>query len=77
MNDLQLAAFNGHEILLRMILDSELVDLNSENDSFERTALMWTSSEGHDKIVMILLDHGADVNVIRINGTALGIKKWT
>ncbi|KAK5202665.1 hypothetical protein LTR41_011586 [Exophiala xenobiotica] len=39
----------------------KLYDIN-EVDSDGRTALMWASQFGYDRVVQILLDHGADVN---------------
>jgi ankyrin repeat protein len=61
MNDIRLAAFNGHEVILRMILDAELVDLEAQ-DQNGQTALMWAAEQGHEKVVPVLLDKGADVN---------------
>jgi ankyrin repeat protein len=61
MNDIRLAAFNGHEVILRMILDAELVDLEA-HDLNGQTALMWAAENGHEKVVQMLLDKGADLN---------------
>lgn len=62
MSDLRVAAFNGHEIILKMILDSDSIDLQTEGNHRQWTALMWASSEGHDKIVRMLLERGANAN---------------
>lgn len=55
------AAFNGHEVILRMILDAELVDLDAQ-DWEGRTVLMWAAELGNEEIVEMLLSKGAAVN---------------
>jgi len=50
MNNIRLAAFNEHEVILRMILSAELVDLEAQ-DRNGRTALMWAAELGHEKLV--------------------------
>ena len=42
MNDNRLAAFNEHEVILRMIEDAKLVDLEAQ-DQHWRTALIWAA----------------------------------
>jgi hypothetical protein len=62
MNSIRLAALLGHETVLEWILRSKKnYDIN-ECDDAGRTALMWASEGGHEKVVRILLDAGADVN---------------
>lgn len=61
MNDLMVAAFNGHEVILKMILSAERTALEAQ-DGNGRTALIWASSEGHERVVKILLNMGADIN---------------
>jgi NACHT domain/Ankyrin repeats (3 copies) len=61
MNDIRLAAFNGHEVILRMILGAELVDLEAR-DQQGRTALTWAAELGHEKVVRMLLNKGAKLN---------------
>ena len=61
MNDIRLAAFCGHETVLRMILDTKKVDLEAQ-DQKGTTALMWAAEGGYRKVVEILLDEGVNVN---------------
>jgi Ankyrin repeats (3 copies)/NACHT domain len=77
MNDIRLAAFNGHEVILRMMLDAELVDLEAQ-DQDGQTALMWAAKQGHEKVVQMLLDKGADVNTQdRLFGSTLHAASWS
>ncbi|KAF7510973.1 hypothetical protein GJ744_005519 [Endocarpon pusillum] len=61
MSDIRIVAFNGHDVILRMILDAESVDLEAL-DQGGRTALIWAAELGHEKVVEILLDMGAEVD---------------
>ncbi|ERF68928.1 hypothetical protein EPUS_09418 [Endocarpon pusillum Z07020] len=64
MNELQLAAFNGHDKVMRTILVDEDVDIN-RTDRDGNTALMWALLKGHEKMVQMvqmLLEKGAEVN---------------
>jgi ankyrin repeat protein len=55
------AAGNGHEMILRLLLE-EGADINAK-DNFGRTALYWVAENRHEAIVRLLLNHKADVNV--------------
>ncbi|CAI0655001.1 unnamed protein product, partial [Colletotrichum noveboracense] len=61
LNSVHLAALNGHDEVLLRLLHSDNDALNSR-DNAGRTPLIWGSLEGHDNIVRMLLDKGADVN---------------
>jgi ankyrin repeat protein len=62
MSSIQLAALLGHEKMLDLMLKSnESCDIN-KSDNTSRTALIWGSEFGHEKVVEMLLDIGADVN---------------
>ena len=63
MNDLMVAAFNGHDIILKIILDTKAVDLKAKDSSICRTTLIWASLGGNKKIVETLLSMGAETNV--------------
>ncbi|KAF7502041.1 hypothetical protein GJ744_008307 [Endocarpon pusillum] len=52
---------NGHEVILRMILDVESVDLEAQ-DHRGRTALICAAELGYEKVVEMLLKEGAEVN---------------
>jgi ankyrin repeat protein len=63
INSIRLAALLGHDKVLELMLQSnKYCDIN-ESDDNGGTALMWASEFGHEKVVHVLLDRGADVNV--------------
>ncbi|ERF68823.1 hypothetical protein EPUS_06267 [Endocarpon pusillum Z07020] len=60
MNELRLAAFNGHDMVLpEILIDKDNVNLGDQEG---RTAILWASVGGHEKVVQMLLDKNADVN---------------
>jgi ankyrin repeat protein len=62
MNSIRLAALLGHEYSLQLLLQlTECYEIN-ESDDDGRTALLWASQLGYNKVVQVLLDKGADVN---------------
>ncbi|OQE34407.1 hypothetical protein PENCOP_c018G08548 [Penicillium coprophilum] len=61
MSALHLAAFNGHEQEVHAILDVDKSDVNTPDDT-KSYPVMWASLNGHDRIVELLLERGADVN---------------
>lgn len=61
-NEVHLAAFLGHEQMLRIILNSEQYPDLNKPDSTGQTALMWASQRGDAEIVRLLLEHGAAIN---------------
>ncbi|KAJ5865176.1 uncharacterized protein N7529_007092 [Penicillium soppii] len=61
MSALHLAAFNGHEQEVHSILGVDKSDVNTPDDSITYP-VMWASVNGHDRIVELLLEQGADVN---------------
>jgi NACHT domain/Ankyrin repeats (many copies)/Ankyrin repeats (3 copies) len=60
-SSMMLAAFNGHEMILRMVFDDESVILEEKGD-MARTALIWAAELGHVRVVDLLLKKGANVN---------------
>ncbi|KAK5539671.1 hypothetical protein LTR25_003376 [Vermiconidia calcicola] len=62
MNSIHLAAFLGHGKVLRSILQSNGQYEIDKPDECGRTALIWASDSGHEKVVQILLNAGAEVN---------------
>jgi len=58
-NPLHAAALEGNEAILNLLLESESFDVDAR-DSRERTAVYCATSRGHDAIVRILLDQGAE-----------------
>ncbi|KAI3187091.1 hypothetical protein DTO032C6_3869 [Penicillium roqueforti] len=61
MSALHLAAFNGHEQEVHLILGGDKSDVNTPDDT-GIYPVIWASLNGHDRTVELLLDRGADVN---------------
>ncbi|KAJ5588763.1 hypothetical protein N7537_011441 [Penicillium hordei] len=61
MSALHLAALNGHEQEVHAILSVDKSDVNRP-DGTKSYPVMWASSNGHDRIVELLLERGANVN---------------
>ncbi|OQE32554.1 hypothetical protein PENFLA_c001G04688 [Penicillium flavigenum] len=61
MSALHLAAFNGHEQEVHYILGEDKSDVNTPDDT-TTYPVMWASLNGHDRIVELLLERGADAN---------------
>ncbi|KEQ57653.1 uncharacterized protein M437DRAFT_9095, partial [Aureobasidium melanogenum CBS 110374] len=61
MTPIRLAALSNHNRVLEYFLGKEGVHVDARDES-GRTALYWASEQGHDKIVQMLLDRGADAN---------------
>lgn len=55
------AALNGHDKVLLRLLDLDQTVMNTKDDG-NRTPLMWGCLEGHDGVVQLLLDQGANIN---------------
>lgn len=62
MNDLTVAAFSGLETILEVILHAGSVNLEAKEVFYGRTALIWASYEGYEKVVEMLLTAGAHPN---------------
>jgi ankyrin repeat protein len=61
MDSVHLAAFNGHEKVLRRLIARDNTHINTP-DSEDSYPVTWSALNGHDNVVRILLDRGADVN---------------
>jgi ankyrin repeat protein len=51
------AGENGHETVIKLLLDNEDVDPDSKDED-GRTPLLWTTRNGHETAVMLLQRHG-------------------
>jgi ankyrin repeat protein len=62
MSQIRLGGLLGHEAILALTLGGkEYTDID-ESDEDGRTALIWASEYGHEKVMQILVDVGADIN---------------
>jgi len=63
MTQLSLAAQNGHETVVRLLLEREDVEVNSREDKGGVTPLSWAACNGHEAAVRLLLERDdIDVN---------------
>ncbi|THW63458.1 hypothetical protein D6D19_09648, partial [Aureobasidium pullulans] len=62
MTPVRLAALSNHDRVLKYHLDKPGMDVKAKDED-GRSALYWASELGHEGIVQMLLDKGADVNV--------------
>jgi ankyrin repeat protein len=56
------AAKNGHVDVVKVLLDSNEVEVDRADDLHQQTPLWWAVSNGHDEIVRLLLEKNADPN---------------
>jgi ankyrin repeat protein len=61
MTPIRLAALNNHSKVLKHFLDKTKEETDAKDEA-GRTALYWASDMGHDKVVEMLLERGADIN---------------
>ena len=54
MDNIRLAAFNGHDTIIRLLLAADNVDVESK-DRDSRTPLSWAAGNGHEAVVQLLL----------------------
>ncbi|KAH6970504.1 hypothetical protein BKA56DRAFT_678495 [Ilyonectria sp. MPI-CAGE-AT-0026] len=64
---LWIAAANGHEAVVKVLAQRTDVNVNSRSIS-GRSPLFWPSSDGNERVVVILKDAGADANLVDENG---------
>ena len=55
------AAENGHEAVLKLLLEKDSVDLDSKDTFYGRTPLWWAATNGHEAVVKPLLEKGTDL----------------
>jgi Ankyrin repeats (3 copies) len=60
---LSLASQQGHEAVVKLLLDSRAdIDIDSK-DRYDRTALSLAAQQGHEAMVKLLLDSKADIDI--------------
>ena len=52
------AAENGHDGVVKLLLETGKVNADSKDVTFGRTPLIWAAGNGHDGIVKLLIDTG-------------------
>ncbi|KAL3459133.1 ankyrin [Aspergillus heterothallicus] len=57
------AAVGGNESIVREVLTWDNVDVN-QRGADQSTPVMWAAICGHESIVKLLIEHGADVNLV-------------
>lgn len=71
---LHVAAESGHQECVKILLFYNCIDVNARDQSetpigpLQTTALHLAAAEGWPQIVVCLLEYGADINVVTING---------
>ncbi|KAI5799447.1 ankyrin repeat-containing domain protein, partial [Pyronema domesticum] len=57
------ASKEGHDSVVKLLLQAEGVDGNSKDSQYGQTALLWASANGHESVVKLLLQmDGTDIN---------------
>ena len=57
------AAQNGHEAVVRLLVERNGIDINSRDSYYRKTPLMWAAENGHESIVQLLIESdGVDIN---------------
>ena len=52
------AAERGHEAVVKLLLDTGKVDVDSKDSGYGRTPLWWAAGGGHEAVVKLLLETG-------------------
>ena len=68
IDHLRLAAKFGQSGIITKLLVNSSLDLNTAETETGRTALHYAAENGHSNIVALLLTHGADSNLVDIDG---------
>jgi ankyrin repeat protein len=57
------AARNGHKAMVKLLLETGRVDVDSKDSNYGQTPLSWAAEIGHEAVVKLLLETGrADVD---------------
>ncbi|KAH8151757.1 uncharacterized protein LAJ45_04379 [Morchella importuna] len=66
------AALNGHEPLVRLVLDKGSTSIDIESGS-RGTALHRAAGSGHERVVRTLIEKGIDVNIVESVGSTTAL----
>jgi ankyrin repeat protein len=55
-----LAAANGHEAVVKLLVEKG-TELESKDNQYSRTPLLWAAMDGHEAVVKLLVDKGAEL----------------
>ncbi|EJT68836.1 hypothetical protein GGTG_13589 [Gaeumannomyces tritici R3-111a-1] len=56
--NLIIASYFGHEAVVKLLLDTGKVDVDSKDDEYGQTPLSWAALNGHEAVVKLLFDTG-------------------
>ena len=51
------AAQNGHEAVVKLLLETGKVDVDSKDKGYGQTPLSWAAQNGHEAVVKLLQSH--------------------
>ena len=61
------AARNGHEAVVKLLLDNG-AELETKDTEYGQTLLLCAAGSGHEAVVKLLLDNGADISIENTSG---------
>ena len=50
------AAVRGHEAIVKLLLETNMVNIDSKDSKYSRTPLLWAAESGHEAVVKLLLE---------------------
>ncbi|CAG8982672.1 hypothetical protein HYALB_00014050 [Hymenoscyphus albidus] len=62
------AARNGHEAVVKLLLQTDKVDADSKDNKYGQTPLSWAAENGHEAVVKLLLLNNADYAIKSYDG---------
>ena len=58
--NLMIRSYLGHETVVKLLLKKG-AELESKDEEYDRTPLIWAAKNGHERVVKLLLEKGADL----------------
>jgi hypothetical protein len=65
---LMIASYFGLERVVGQLLETDGVNLNSTDNTYRRSALPWAAENGHEAVVKLLLEKGAELETKDMHG---------